>query len=46
MCLSFDTSPSFPVMESNFLRGGKNKYLLQFSLTVVAKRDKSGDAAA
>ena len=37
---------SFPVMESNFLHGGKNKYLLQFSLTVVAKRDKSGDAAA
>jgi hypothetical protein len=34
------------VMESNFLHGGKNKYLLQFSLTVVAKRDKSGDAAA
>ena len=26
--------------------GGKNKYLLQFSLTVAAKRDKSGDAAA
>ena len=37
---------SFPVMESNFLHGGKNKYLLQFYLTVVAKRDKSGDAAA
>jgi len=35
-----------PVMESNFLHGGKNKYLLQFSLTVAAKRDKSGDAAA
>ena len=37
---------SFPVMESNFLHGGKNKYLLQFSLTVAAKRDKSGDVAA
>ena len=46
MCLSFDTSPSFPVMESNFLHGGKNKCLLRFSLTVAEKRDKSGDAAA
>ena len=33
-------------MESNFLHGGKNKCLLQFSLTVEAKRDKSGNAAA
>ena len=37
---------SFPVMESNFLHGGKNKYLLQISLTVAVKRNKSGDAAA
>jgi len=34
------------MMESNFLHDGKNKYLLQFSLTVAAKRNKSGDAAA
>jgi len=37
---------SFPVMESNFLHGGKNKCLLRFFLTVAEKRDKSGDAAA
>ena len=30
----------------SFHHGGKNKYLLLFSLTVAAKRDKSGDAAA
>ena len=39
MCLSFDTSPSVPVMESNFLHGGKNKYLLQFLLN---RRNKKG----
>ncbi len=46
----FDFPPwwkeSFPVMESNFLHGGKNKYLLRFYLTVATKRDKSGNAAA
>ncbi|WP_288532149.1 hypothetical protein, partial [uncultured Bacteroides sp.] len=46
LCQRFDTTSSFPVMESNFLHGGKNKCLLRFSLTVAEKRDKSGDAAA
>ena len=36
----------FPIVEFfSFHHGGKNKRLLRFSLTVAAKRDKSGDAA-
>ncbi len=34
------------MVERNIPRDGKNKCLLRFSLTVAAKRDKSGDAAA
>jgi len=33
-------------MERKFPHGGKNKYLLLFSLAATRKKDKSGGAAA